>query len=232
LFADESARNARSEAAGDQGQVVPGPDDVAATDLHRVRRERNPALDPERGERARADDPVRGELLVALVPPERLRSLRAEVSVERAVVEAAAREQELEHRDVPAEPAGDERPRAEERVAERAEPHACALADDPVRGEPFLALEGLERGPRLRPHDPVDLAEVEAVRAQCDLQPCELRIDTGICRRGDPQRYRAERQGRRHLKRAKTHGPQGFAPKGLPPSWLTAPGEPRRAGLP
>ena len=85
-------------------------------------------------------------------------------------------EQELHDRDVPAELAARERARAEERRAERAELAARARVGDPGDVQAVRALERAHRGDRLRPDDRVDRAEVEALRAQGDLQPRVLGI--------------------------------------------------------
>ncbi len=56
----------------------------------------------------------------------------------------------------------------------------------------MAALERVHRGRRPRTCDPVDLREIEAVRAQGDLQPGDLRVSGSVCggrrgKRGDRQ---------------------------------------------
>ena len=56
----------------------------------------------------------------------------------------------------------------------------------------MAALERVHRRGRARTGDPVDLREIEAVRAQRDLQPGDLRVSGSVCggrrgKRGDRQ---------------------------------------------
>ena len=72
------------------------------------------------------------------------RGLLAQVAVERAGVDATPREQELQHRDVPAEVAALQDARAEQRLAERARARvvcACRRADR----QPVCPLEPVHR---------------------------------------------------------------------------------------
>ena len=85
-------------------------------------------------------------------------------------------EQVLEDGDVPAELAALELARAEERDPERAERPAGADVGDPGDLEVVAALERAHGGERPRADDRVDRAEVEALRAQRDLESCVLRI--------------------------------------------------------
>ena len=86
-------------------------------------------------------------------------------------------QEELQHGDVPAELAARERSRAEERRAERAELAARLQVGDARDVQPVDALERAHRGDGLRPDDRVDRPEIEALRAQRDLEPCVLRIE-------------------------------------------------------
>ncbi len=115
------------------------------------------------------------EPLVAL---QRRSGLGAEVSVERTVVDAAARQQELQHGHVEPEVAPLQDARAEQRPAERAEGDARARVggSDP---KVVRALECVDGRRRAGSCDPVDLREVEPVRAQGDLEPRDLRVDAG-----------------------------------------------------
>ena len=115
------------------------------------------------------------EPLVAL---QRRRGLGAEVAVERAVVDAAARQQELQHGHVEPEVAPLQDARAEQRPAERAEGDARARVGGADR-KVVRALECVDRRRRAGACDPVDLREVEPVRAQGDLEPGDLRVDAG-----------------------------------------------------
>ena len=123
----------------------------------------------DRRQRARADDRIDAQMHLRLVAAQRRRRLLPHVAVERAGVHAAPREQELQHRHVPAEVAAAQDPRAEERLAERAERKARAGVGRPDR-QPVRTLERMHRRRRAWAGDAVDLGEIEAVRAQGDLQ--------------------------------------------------------------
>src|SRR5438477_643829 len=82
-----------------------------------------------------------------------------------------AAEQELEHRDVPADGAVSQRAPAEEGAAERAERPACPRAGASVGAEAGASLERLGRVHGLRTGDRVDRPAVEPVGAEGDLQP-------------------------------------------------------------
>ena len=145
--------------------------------------DRHAIVPDDRAQRSRSDDRIGAEMHHALVALERRAGLLAHVAVERAVVDAAAHEQELEHRDVPAEVALPERARPEERPAERPERGArvdVGGADSQV----MAALEGVYRSRRSRPGDPVDRGEVEPVRAQGDLQPGDLWVSEACAAAG------------------------------------------------
>ena len=141
----------------------------------------------DRRQRPRADDRIDVQMHLRLVAAQRRRRLLPHVAVERARVHPSPREQELQHRHVPAEVAAPQNPRAEERLAERAEREARAGVRRADR-QPVRALERVHRGRRARACDPVDLREVETVRAQGDLQPGDLRVDAGVNGRDGRQR--------------------------------------------
>ena len=131
---------------------------------------------------------------MALEAANRRLELRAHVAVERTVVEARPREQELEDGDVEPEVAGPDRPLAEERPPERAERVSCAGRDLAGHRQVRAALGPVDRGARQRPDVAVDGAEVEAERAQRDLNAGLLRArrrltgqdeDTGQKRNSD-----------------------------------------------
>ena len=151
-------------------------------------------------------------LLVAL---ERGGRLGTHVSVERTGVVAAAREQELQDGDVEPEVAALQNARPEERTPERAERDARPRVRVADR-EAVLALKAVDRGGCLRPGDAVDLREVEAVRAQGDLQPGDLRVDPCVGDRGQEQRGRDDDEPQT----AHESGP--FAPVRRPPSAVPA----------
>ena len=92
----------------------------------------HPCREHEGSARARADDRVGEQPVASLVPAQRDRGTRAEVAVERALVETAAREQVLQHCDVEAEVAGPQDALAEQRPPERPERSARLRIRDPV----------------------------------------------------------------------------------------------------
>ena len=102
-------------------------------DDHAVHAHRNAVAPHDRRQRARTDDRVDVQMHQRLVAAQRRRRLLPHVAVERARVHAAPREQELQHRDVPAEVAAAQDPRAEERLAERAEREPRARVRRPDR---------------------------------------------------------------------------------------------------
>ena len=118
--------------------------------------------------------------------------LLVEVSVDRDEL-APTRKQELQDRNVPAEQAASQRPPAEQRPPERAERSPGRRPDLAVDRETRALLEAFDTADRGRPVDSVDRAGVEAVGAQRDLQPRDLRIDARGVR--SPREDR-EKQGR------------------------------------
>ena len=111
-----------------------------------------------------------------LVLAQRRRRLLADVAVERAVVDAAPREQELEHGDVPAEVAArgaSASRRAGARAGRGRAASACRRRRPAGR---FLRWNAWTAAAVCGPGEPVDRAEVEAVRAQGDLEPGDLRV--------------------------------------------------------
>jgi hypothetical protein len=67
-------------------------------------------------------------------------------------------------------------------------------------------------GSGARPGDPVDLREVEAVRAQGDLQTCDLGISGSVNRRGGRQRT-----GETDERNAAAHESDQFGPRRAAP---------------
>ena len=139
----------------------------------------------ERPERAPSGDPVRVEPAGSLESLQRGGRRRVEPTVELRGGQSEAPEAELERRDVPADPAADERTLAQQRLSERAELAAREVADLPRRPDPVSPLEADERTAGHRPGDAVDLALVEAVRAQRDLERGNLGALRGDRRPGD-----------------------------------------------
>src|SRR5207244_342224 len=109
-----------SVAEGERRERVPGTDEVGTG--RDSRPPRPPVPREERALRRGAGDPVDGEAERALEAAHRALRPPAEVAVQVRRREAAPGEQELEHGDVPADPAAGERARAEERPAEPSEP--------------------------------------------------------------------------------------------------------------
>ena len=151
----------------------------------------------------RPGDAVHIEPVLPLVAAQRALRGRVEVAVDRDE-RAVAGEEELEHRDIPAEHPQAQRPPAEERLAERAEGLARAQAGKAVDRQAGTPLEGLRRAGRLRPGDRVDRAPVEPVRAQGDLEPGDLRVRGA---RGRRQQKRCQRRRGESDDPAVTSGP-------------------------
>jgi hypothetical protein len=116
----------------------------------------------DRRECARAHYCIARQVQLPLVAAESRRGLLPEVAVEGAGVHAAPRQEELEHRDIPAEVAWAQRPSAEEGPAEWAERRAQTRICRPVP-EPVAGLERLDRRGGSRPGEAVDLREIETV---------------------------------------------------------------------
>ena len=79
--------------------------------------------------------------------------------------------------------------------------------------EVLLALERVHRRRGARPRDAVDLRQVEAVRAQRDLQACDLRVDRSVRggRRGQRDRCGGDRD-------EAAHEPDSFRPGAAVPA--------------
>jgi hypothetical protein len=134
------------------------------SDGDRVHPHRHAVTVDDRRQRSRADDGIDVEMHQPLVAAERGRGLLPHVAVERTGVDAPPRQEELEHRDVPAEVASTQNTRPEKRRAERAQ-SATGLHIGGAERQAVLALERLHRRRRAWPRDPVDLREVQPVRA-------------------------------------------------------------------
>src|SRR5205085_5865410 len=171
--------NGRPVAGGDRGERVAGPDEVGVVDDGAVdcgvTRVRRAAAGEERALRRRPRDPVDGEPVGALEAAYRPLRPRPEVAVQVRRREAATAEQELEHGDVPADSPARERPRAEERPSEPAEPRPCPRSGEAVRPQAGGALEDADAGRRARAGDPVYRPEAVPPRAQRDLEAGHLR---------------------------------------------------------
>ena len=100
-----------------------------------VRKGHRVALDECR-ERVRADDAVGVHVKALLHEAHAVERRAVEVGVD-GDADSLAEKQELEHRDVPAERPAVQRPRAEERAAERAEGGARLRVRETGDGEPF-----------------------------------------------------------------------------------------------
>ena len=141
----------------------------------------------ERSERARARDPVRIESASALESLQRGGGRRIEPAVELRGGQTESPQAELERGDVPADAAGRKLSLTEQRPPELAELAASEVADLPGRPDPVPPLQAEDRAAGHRPGDAVDLALVEAVRAQRDLQRRHLGALRGNRRPGDPE---------------------------------------------
>src|SRR5512132_59383 len=172
-----------------------------------LRRRRGRSL--RTGERSASlspDDAVRREPGASLEAAYESFCHRAEVSVQRGWCEPTPGEQELKHRHVEADLPPLEQTRAEERTAEPAERGARPPTDDPVRLEPFRALEPAGRSPGHRPGDPVDRPLVEAV-------PVERYLGAGNLQgrqRGGLARSDAREHGHEREERNPAHGSNGY----------------------
>ena len=144
-----------------------------------------------------------------MVCPQRPDGRRVEVAVDRRA-EALAHEQELEHRDVPAERARAQRPRPEERPAERAERPARPDVGEAGDRQPLASLERAGSAHGRRPDDAVDLAQVQALSTQGHLEPGVL----GIRRARGRGRRQACRERRREDEPRRAHGPRITSPRG------------------
>ena len=139
----------------------------------------------ERPERAPSGDPVRVEPAGSLESLQRGGGRGIEPTVELRGGQSERPEAELERRDVPADPAPAELTLTEQRLSERAELAAGDVADLPGGPDPVSTLEADDRTAGHRPGDAVDLALVETVRAQRDLERGNLGALRGDRRPGD-----------------------------------------------
>src|SRR5215472_1784728 len=172
------------------------------------------------GERVRADDPVPAQVEALLEEPDAVQRRAVEVRVD-GDTDALPEEEELEHRDVPAEGAAVQRPRAEERAAERTEGRARPLVGDAGDGQPVALLKGANRGDGLRSRDRVDRAAVETLGAQGDLQAGRL----GVPCAGERGRRSGHRDDRENPEQKETHahGVPNYAAAPANPSLLYLP---------
>ena len=149
----------------------------------------------ERCERACPCNAVGCEAARALKAAKGTFRLSVEKSVDRDEL-AAACEQELQHRDIPAECSATERPLAEERAAERAHCPPRRRPGFPVDMQADPVLEPADAASRRRSRNAVDRPEIEAIRPQRDLKTGDLRGDARGCRR----RRKGEEQERGQAK--------------------------------
>ena len=112
---------------------------------------------------------------------------RVEPTVELRGGQTESPQAKLERGDVPADAAGRKLSLTEQRPAELAELAASEVADLPGRPDPVPPLQAEDRAAGHRPGDAVDLALVEAVRAQRDLQRRHLGALRSNRRPGDPE---------------------------------------------
>ena len=138
-------------------------------------RERHGVVALECGERVRSDNPVAAQVETPLHGTHAVQGRTVEIRVHRDA-DPLADEQELEHGDVPAERASPQRPRAEQRPAERPERLARPRIREPGDRQPVDPLELPHGGHGLRPRERVDRAAVEALGPQRHLQSCGLRV--------------------------------------------------------
>jgi hypothetical protein len=143
-------------------------------------------------------DPVNRESPRVLKAAKRVFGLRVEESVDRHKL-AAPSEEELQHRYIPAELPAVERALPEQRPAQRPERAAGRTARPSVRVQTDAPLKALHGPNGRRPGDAVDLAEIEAVCAQGDLQTRRLRI-------GGRRPSRKGREDERHEADGPPHG--------------------------
>ncbi len=151
LVRPRERRDGRAVRLRDRGQRVTHPHDAhdRRDDHDLVHRHRHPVAPHDRGQRTRPHHRVDAQVHQLLVAAQRGGRLLAHVAVERARVDPAPREQELQHRHVPAEVAPLQEPRAEERLAERPEREARAPVGRPDR-QVMRALERVHRRRRAR----------------------------------------------------------------------------------
>jgi hypothetical protein len=118
----------------------------------------------------RPNHAVRGHSRTLLVTPHGAGRLPPEGGIDRPRICAAAREHELDHRDVPAEHFWAQQATSEPRPAVTAERRPGARAWNPVDEKTVPPLESPYRSRCLRPEEAVDRSRVEAVRAKADLE--------------------------------------------------------------
>ena len=186
----------RMRASRDRSQRVAGLDDIAFhLGLRDAKRDthRNARLQAERGERRRPCDAVGADVHQPLIALDSGDGRLVHVRVHRHA-HAVLVEEVLQHGDVPAEAAAHERARTKERRSERAELTTRAHVCDARHRQLVDALERTHRSQRVRADDRVDRAQIEALRAQGDLEPCMLRVRCARgcgCRQACRERSRA-----------------------------------------
>ncbi len=168
---DRSAVARREVEAGVE-TVSARPEAVSDTGAHRPgqaeRRARNRT--PERGERGRARNAVDADPSPALEAPEGGFGPGPEAAVDRSRGESVPGEQELELRDVEADPAAPEHATTEGRAAEPSERTLGLRPCDPVHDQAAASLETTHAALGQAPVDAVDRAGVEAPSAERDLE--------------------------------------------------------------
>jgi hypothetical protein len=128
----------------------------------------------ERALRGRSGDPVDAEAEGALEAAHRPLRPAAEVAVQVRRREAAVREEELEDGHVPADPAARQRSHAEERPPEPSELRARPRPSKAIGMDALPVLEGAHGARRPATDDPVDRADLVAVRPKRDLEARDL----------------------------------------------------------
>jgi hypothetical protein len=133
-------------------------------------RRTTPAELPERTKCPRPNHAVRGRSRPLLVAPHGAGRLPPERGIDRPRICSAAREHELDHRDVPAEDACAQQATSEPGPAVTAERCPGARAWNPIDEQTVPPLESSYRFRCLRPEEAVNRSRVEAVRAKADLE--------------------------------------------------------------
>ena len=201
----------------DLGERVAWLDDVRDRRRRGSRQHRRTATAAECGQGRGAGDPVHCEAPGLLEASEGGLGRRAEVAIDVEQPEMARpREQELERRDVPPVRALHEHASGDEGPAERTELRARARAELTGDREPRQPLERAQPLGGHRPRDTVDLAEVHPLRAQRDLEACDLGI-----RRGERARRRDQGAGDQSENQGtQTHGTDHLGTGLQPPASL------------
>ena len=215
----------RRERVADLHDVHDGRDD------HAMNAHRHTVAPHDRRQRPRTDDRVDVEVHLRLVAAQRGRRLLPHVAVQCARVHPTPREEELQHRDVPAEVAAPQDPRTEERLTERPERKTCAGVRRTDR-QPVRTLERMHRRRRARAGDAVDLCEIQPVRAQGDLQPRNLGVDAGVNCRDCRQRSDGDDEREHATHERAPFGPPQAAPPRLTLVLRAEPGAPPASARP